>query len=183
PLGEVNQEAAIRLREKILRPDASPSAYTRHVVTPLRSILNHAHDLGWCDAPRIKAPKQSEGRTRFLLPAEAERLIEADASHLQPILVFLLCTGARMSEALELEWRDVDLEGGRVILWKTKTGRRRVAGLPPRAMAALAGLPTVRAGFFSPTEVCLTGRPNATPEPRSKHHGGARFAVPDSIPN
>jgi integrase len=141
PLAEVDQEAAIQVREKVLRADASPAAYTRHVVTPLRAILNHAHALGWCHRPRIKAPRQPEGRTRFLTPAEAERLIEAAAPHLRPLLVFLLCTGTRMSEALELEWRDVDLASSRVILWKTKTGRRRVADLPPRVVATLSALP------------------------------------------
>ena len=46
-----------------------------------------------------------------------------------------------MSEALELEWRDVDLTGARAILWRTKGGRRRNATLPPAVIAALAVLP------------------------------------------
>ena len=57
----------------------------------------------------------------------AHRLIDAAAPHLKPLLTFIICTGARLSEAIELEWRDVDLEGARVIFWRTKTGRRRVA--------------------------------------------------------
>jgi len=119
----------------LLPTDASPSSYARHIVTPLRAVLNYAADLGWCNPPRLKA------RTRFLLPAEAERLIAAAAPHLQPLLVFLLGTGARMSEALKLEWRDVDLAGGRAIFWQTKSGKRRVAELPPRVIAALTELP------------------------------------------
>ena len=46
-----------------------------------------------------------------------------------------------MSEALELDWRDVDLVGGRAIFWQTKSGKRRIAELPPRVVAALAELP------------------------------------------
>jgi integrase len=53
---------------------------------------------------------------------------------------FLLGTGARMSEAIELVWRDVDLQGARVIFWRTKTGKRRVAALPPRVVTELAEL-------------------------------------------
>jgi integrase len=59
----------------------------------------------------------------------------------QPLLVLLLGTGARMSEAIELDWRDVDLAGARVIFWRTKGGPRRVAMLQPRVIAALAALP------------------------------------------
>jgi integrase len=57
------------------------------------------------------------------------------------LILLLLDTGARMSEASELEWRDVDLAGGRVIFWRTKTGRRRNATLSPRTIARLASLP------------------------------------------
>jgi hypothetical protein len=46
--------------------------------------------------------------------------------------------GARMSEAVELEWRDVDLGGARAILWHTKNGQRRIVDLPPRIVEALA---------------------------------------------
>ena len=46
-----------------------------------------------------------------------------------------------MSEAIELDWRDLDLSGARAIFWRTKTGERRVAQLPPRAVLKLASLP------------------------------------------
>lgn len=99
----------------------------------------HAHRLAWCEAPHFEIPREPQGRTRYLLPGEAERLIEAASPHLRRLLVFLLCTGARMAEALELDWRDVDLFGRRAILWRTKGGKRRVASLPPRAVMELAG--------------------------------------------
>lgn len=138
-LASISQETVTKLRRVMLRPDPSPATVTRHVIVPLRAVMNHAHTLDWCDVPHFVVPKQPQGRTRYLLPAEAERLIEHAAPHLKPLLTFLLCTGVRMSEALELEWRDVDLAGGRAILWRTKNGRRRVGGLPSRAVVALAG--------------------------------------------
>jgi integrase len=141
-LGQVNQDAAIRLRRIMLPAGAAPSTYVREVVTPLRAILRHAAERGWCDEPHIRAPKSPPGRTRYLLPDEAERLIAAAAPHLQPLLIFLLGTGARMAEAIYLDWRDVDLVGGRAIFWadQTKAGKRRNAHLPPRVVAALANL-------------------------------------------
>ena len=107
---------------------------------PLRAILRHAHRRGWCDAPVFEIPRRPEGRTHYLLPHEANRLIAAGAPHVRPLLLFLLSTGARMSEAIELDWRDLDLKGRRAIFWRTKTGKRRVASVPPRAVAALAAL-------------------------------------------
>jgi integrase len=105
---------------------------------PLRAVLLNAHRLGWCDPPHFQIPREPQGRTRYLLPAEAERLILAAAPHLKPLLIFLLCTGARMSEALELEWRDVDLIGRRAIFWRTKGGSRRIALISERVVICLA---------------------------------------------
>jgi integrase len=125
----------------VLRPGAKASTYLREVVVPLRAILRHAVDRGWCAPTRIVMPKVAGGRTRYLLPSEAERLIDAAGPRVRPLLLFLLGTGARMSEALELDWRDVDLTGARAIFWRTKNGHRRNAALPPRVVASLAGLP------------------------------------------
>lgn len=140
-LSEVNQEAVDRVRRSLLGPEAAPSTVRRGVVTPIRAVLRHAHRRGWCDVPVFEIPKQPQGRTAYLLPAEAARLIFSAAPHLKPLLAFLLGTGARLSEALELNWRDVDLAGGRAIFWRTKGGRRRIAALNPRAILDLAALP------------------------------------------
>jgi integrase len=123
----------------MLRAEASPATYTREIIAPLRALLLHAHKRGWCDAPHFEVPRQPQGRTRFLLPLEAERLILAAAPHLKPLITFLICTGARMSEALELEWRDVDLVGAKAIFWRTKNGKVRKVSLPPRVVQHLAG--------------------------------------------
>lgn len=140
PLTAVDQEAIYRLQRKILAADASPATVRRGVITPVRAVLNHAHELGWCDVPKFKTPRQPEGRTRYLLPGEAEQLVDAATPHLRPLIILLLDTGARMSEALDLDWRDVDLAGARVIFWRTKSGKRRVAALSPRTVALLASL-------------------------------------------
>lgn len=150
PLSEIDQVAVDSARALMFPARAgltvSPATQLRNLVTPLRAVLNHAARRGWCEAPRFEVPKaRAAGRTRYLTPAEAERLVAAAAAHLAPLLVFLIGTGARLAEALELDWRDVDLAGAagepRAILWHTKGGGRRVAALPPRVVAVLANLP------------------------------------------
>lgn len=160
PLATIDQDQVTRLARILLgrerryqrkdggvttvpRRPPSAAAVTREIVTPLRAVLRHAAARGWCEPPYFATPRAPAGRTRYLLPAEAERLLAAAVPHLRPLLVFLLGTGARVAEAVELDWREVDLFGARAILWpaSTKTRRRRVLAMPPRAVASLAQLP------------------------------------------
>jgi integrase len=83
---------------------------------------------------------REEGRTLYLLPDEAGRLIKAAATHIKPLLIFMLGSGARMSEAMELDWREVKLGAAKVQFLKTKQRKRRVAHMPPAVVAALAKL-------------------------------------------
>jgi integrase len=140
-LADVDQNMIDKVRRAVLRGAPSPSTVKRGVVVPIRAVLNHAFRRGWCDRPTFEVPKEPEGRTRRFLPAEVDRLIPAAAPHLRPLLIFFVCTGARVSEALDLDWSDVDLVGARATFWKTKSGKRRVATMPPRAVAALVELP------------------------------------------
>jgi integrase len=173
-LSEIDQGTIVRLKKAVLRPNASPSTVERGIIVPLRAILRHAHRRGWCDAPVFEIPRRPEGRTRYLLPDEAERLIAAGAPHVQPLLLFLLGTGARMSEAIELEWHDVDLQGSRAIFWRTKTGKRRVAMLPPRIVAALAALPNREGPVFRWETASSPKRPSQirTYADRGREEGG-----------
>jgi integrase len=141
PLSAVDQAAIDRVRDKVHRPNPSPATVRAGTITPIRAVLNHAYRRGWCDKPQFDIPRVAEGRTLYLLPEEAQRLVAAAAPHLKPLIVFALGTGARLGEALKLHWRDVDLQGARAIFWQTKNGRRRVAQLPPAVIAALGRLP------------------------------------------
>lgn len=142
-LAEITQEAVDKARRALLKPDAKPATVRRDIIGPLTAILNHAAKRGWCDAPRFDAPSVGPGRTVFLTPAQVSAMIEAADERLNPLWTFLICTGARMGEALSLEWEtDVRLAEGRVFLWadKTKAGKLRVVQLPPAAIVALAGI-------------------------------------------
>jgi integrase len=140
-----NQEAADRAVDSIVGPAAAPATKNRVVLTPLLAILHHAADRQWCEPPRIKKRKVPKSETPFLMPADALRLVENAAPHLQPLLTFLLCTGARLTEALDLLWDDVHLQESKVVFRavKSQRGRERdrVARLTPAAIATLAGLP------------------------------------------
>ena len=140
-LGQIDQQLLNRIAKRILPPDAAPATKKRGIITPLRAVLNLAHKEGWCDPPHFVIPKEREGRTNYLLPEDAVLLLAACGHSMRMLVELVLGTGARMAEALELDWRDLDLVGARASFWRTKGGKPRHAHLPPGLVAALANLP------------------------------------------
>ena len=110
-------------------------------VKSIRRILNVAHqDWRWLrGVPKIRMLKEPRRRVRFLRREEADRLIEALADHMKPIVEFALATGCRAGEILGLEWSRVDLD--RKVAWldhgTTKSGEGRGIPLNADAVAAL----------------------------------------------
>lgn len=140
-LHEIDQAAADATVRAMLGADAAPATKRRAVYAPLATILNHAAARRWCERPHFDLPALPRGKTRWLTPAEALRLVAAAAPHLRPLLLFILCTGARLSEALYLDWADVDLPAAKAVFRDTKNGTDRAAALPEAAVLLLANLP------------------------------------------
>jgi integrase len=90
--------------------------------------------------PIVARPKRGDPVTRWLRRDEADRLIDCAGAHLRPLVVFLIYTGARIGEALWIDWQDVDLARAHVTLRNTKNGRPRGVPLHSRVVAALANL-------------------------------------------
>lgn len=156
PLAQIGQ-GLIDETAKRLKPRGSPATLNRQVYTPIAAVLHHAARKRWCDRPVIARPKEPKGRVRWITPEEADRLVDGAGDSLRPLVIFLLCTGARLSEALYLNWRDVDLSAAQVTFLDTKNGEDRGIPLHPRAVAALANLPHRTGALFR------------------RHYGGVRW--------
>jgi integrase len=139
PLAKVDQ-AFIDRMARDLYPDVSPATLNRQAYTPIAAVLNHAAKRGLCAKRTIERPSQPKGRIRWITFEEAERLLDACAPHLRPLVMFLLGAGARMSEALYLNWREVDLARAHVTFVKTKNGEERGVPLHPRLVEVLRTL-------------------------------------------
>jgi integrase len=120
---------------------AAPSTINRQIHTPISAVLKHAAARGWCEFKGIERPRQPKGKTRWLTPDEARRLLEVCSEHSSPLATFMLYTGARLSEALYINLPEVDLARAHVIFLDTKNGEDRGVPLHPSAIAALANLP------------------------------------------
>ena len=84
------------------------------------------------------------------LASLAEALTEAEGRYPAAAAAIRLTavTGLRIGEVLGIEWRDVDLETGRLVITTSKTGRR-VHHLPVPALDLLRRLPRINAWCFT----------------------------------
>lgn len=172
PLAKIDLDAIERGARKVY-PNVSDATRNRQFFTPVSAVLRHAATRKMCSPLIIERPKKPPGRIRWIAPEEAELLILACNDWLRPLIVFLLYTGARIGEALWLDWRDIDLNRGHVIFpvdpsegRRTKNNEPRGVPLHPRVRAALANLPHRKGAVFR--------RPDGMPY--AKHSGEPRGA-------
>jgi integrase len=109
----------------------------------------------------LERPDVTVPAIRWLTPQEANRLIDACGAHLRPLVIFLIYTGARIGEALWLDWPNVDLTRRHVMFSKTKNREARGVPLHERVVVALANLPNRVGEVFR--------RPDGLPYERPKH--------------
>ena len=86
-------------------------------------------------APHIFANEEIVG---IIAEAHHIRRVQAAGTLMMPALIGLLAsTGLRISEALGLQIRDLDLEASQILVREAKYGRQRLVPLHPTAVAAL----------------------------------------------
>lgn len=94
-----------------------------------------------------KFPKQPEsvGRVRILTLGEESTLLELLRGlddircSCADFFVFLVDTGCRLSEGLDLQWRDVQLEEGTITIWENKASHPRTVPCTQRVLSCLRG--------------------------------------------
>jgi integrase len=173
PLTEIDQ-AAIDSAAVALYPDATPATRNRQVYSPVSAVLRHA---GVTIA--LRRPKGASGKRRldWLRPKQAFALLRAARDiHLRfgALLTFLLYTGVRLSEALRLEWKDVDLDHAQALIRQTKSGQPVTVHLPPPIIASLSGLDRPHPRVLYPI-----GKGSGVYEMWSQAEKAAGLALPD----
>lgn len=167
-----------------LYPLATAATRNRQAIVPARAVINHAHDMGWCGAMRVKMPKVAKSTKHkpvdrtwlkaFLAQADNDKL-----SHLAACVLFMNQTGARVSEAIRVMGEHVNLNDRVAVLEKTKTEEWSVRHLTTELVARMAGL-GIREGerVFSYTDRSAVNRrikavcKRAKIAPRSTHAAG-----------
>ncbi len=150
-----------------LYPSASLATRNRQVYTPVKAILAHAKIPNQIDRP---AGGDGAERHIWLEPAEFDRLHRAAQNidaELALLLLVIFYTGLRLSEALSIDRKKIEVDRETAFVGKTKNGQPRPVYLPPVLVAALsAELAKVAAGPLFATLPAL------------RQTGGSRFYKP-----
>jgi integrase len=137
-LSEITPSLIVQCRDELANATTnkgtkrSPATVVRYMAALSHAFTIAVNDWQWLeDSPmrKVKKPKESRGRVRFLEDAERERLLKAckESSNpwLYPCVILALSTGMRQGELMGLRWQDVNLKDSYIILHETKNGERR----------------------------------------------------------
>lgn len=138
-------------------PNGSTDTWWREVVTPVRAVINNAHDDGLCPPIRVKGYSKKEridqdaarGRQSRVEKTPADRAwIDAFADAADPynaaLAEFMFETAARIGQAVALRPRDLDLMNSRVWLAGSKLTDAQWVGISTAMTVRLANLPPKR---------------------------------------
>jgi integrase len=139
----------IRDAAKALYPRHSPATLNRQAIAPVQAIINYSASAGLCNAIRVPRFKVQKTIRPFADLEWIEAFAAAAPPRLGALAWFMFLTGVRIGSATALDWSDVDLAKGAVILRKPKGQDDATAYLPPVLVAALANFPTRRGRVFS----------------------------------
>ena len=129
------------------------NATKRHRHSHLATFFRWAIEQGWADenpVEKVNKPRKEEKKKAFFEPEDVEKVLNAIDAYrkmredepgptpsdqwLKEIIVVAFGTGLRRGELLNLQWRDVDLENGRLFVrhrgdFKPKNGQERAVSL------------------------------------------------------
>ena len=140
----VKNIAAGRIRASCmdLYPSAKAATWNRAVIVPTQAIINFSAEQELC--PRITVKRWPVPKTGTRKPASWQWVTEfasVSSPTLAALATFLFLTGARIGEATQLRWGEMDLSRRSALIRQPKTQTARSAHLPPELITLLANLP------------------------------------------
>jgi integrase len=146
---------AIRQSAIDLYPKAGAATRNRHVIVPTVAIINHCAALEQCPPIKVKRFKVEKKERPAVSWAWIIEFRKHAPTHMGALAMFMFLTGARVSEALAVQWKDIDFKTKTVLIGQTKVGAERRAHLPPELVVAIANLPRDKRPFrYLPAGLC-----------------------------
>jgi integrase len=128
---------------KELFPTCSGSSLNRLAIVPAQAVINHAAKSKLCSPIKIERYKIDK---KVKVPATLEWvkafMVEA-GPHVGAMALFMYLTGARIGEAVTLQWEDVNLQAMTALIKESKVSKERDSHLPNPLVVALANLPRI----------------------------------------
>lgn len=138
-----------------LYPHTSTDTWIRHIVTPVRSVINNAHDLGRCPPIRIRGYSKEERVAQDLIRGRKSRVKKTPGSwewllkfrqhapkQHAALALFMFMTGARISQAVAMHPKQhLKLEKNLVCIPAAKGHDDRWLTIPAELVTELRSLP------------------------------------------
>jgi len=151
PLSEIKVLQVEKYMSKLMAEGKSPATLNHYLLT-IKHMFRKAVDWGFTPEEslkhlrRVKQYKLNNKRLRYLTKEEADRLLEACKKvkvsfYLYPIVAIALNTGMRRGEILGLQWNQIDVRHGMILLSDTKNGERREVPLNKTVLNVLNAMP------------------------------------------
>jgi integrase len=149
-IAEINYDWLVRLRDR-METWGIKSSTTNRYMAAISKALGEAHKRGKLAAmPKVPYTREPKGKLRWITHDEERVLLdkcgelwtEPEARAMRALLIFLLDTGARLTEALTVSRFPAILDGvAQVTFGDTKNGSSRTVPLTQRAWANLPTVP------------------------------------------
>jgi integrase len=134
---------------------ASTDTWIRQVVTPVRAVINNAHDLGQCPPIRIKGFSKADRVAQDIKRGKPSRVKRTPGSwewllkfrqhapmRHAALAMFMFMTGARISQAVAMHpKKHLDLQNARACIPAAKGHDDRWIDIPAELVTELANLP------------------------------------------
>ncbi|WP_253075662.1 site-specific integrase [Bradyrhizobium sp. 2] len=131
---------SIRQMAMTMYPKAVNATRNRQAIVPCQAVINYAAESDLCPFIRVKRFKiEKKIKAPFTL-SWVNSFCEHANPYLGALALFMFSTGARISEALAVNWEHVDLQQRTILIPKSKISEQRIVHLPPRVLAAIANL-------------------------------------------
>lgn len=156
-LADITPALIVQCRDELLtgqtirNKQRSPATVVRYLAALSHAFTIAVNEWQWLDdSPmrKVKKPIEPRGRVRFLDDGERATLLkfchESPNKTLYTCVILALSTGMRQGELMGLQWRDVNLDDGFLILHETKNGERRRVALAGLALELLRNHAEVR---------------------------------------
>ena len=122
-----------------LRRNGNSNATINRKMAALSKLLRKAHKMkDLSSLPEFVKEREGVGRIRFLDPGEEQRLFTAIRGYSEisyRLCIFLIDTGARLGEAIDLRWTDITPT--HATFWVTKSKRSRSVPMTRRVREAI----------------------------------------------
>ena len=127
-----------------LRSSGRTPATTNRHLSALSKMLSYAKQRGWLDKSIVISRKEEKNNRLRWLTADEEELLLLETNSMPnkkiyaDLWAFLIDTGARVGEALKLNWKDVDFDNRNVTFRDTKNGDDRTIPMTKRVFEILS---------------------------------------------